>query len=79
MDIKLRGKLNGLETAKKIREIKGYKNIPIIALTAFAMKNEEKEILSGACTHYISKPFNKQTLIKTINSALESLLDDTNK
>ncbi|MCH7826475.1 MAG: response regulator [Bacteroidetes bacterium] len=79
MDIKLEGKLNGLETAKKISEIDNYKNIPIVALTAYAMKGDEKKILSGACTQYISKPFNKQTLISTINTALECSANKTNQ
>ena len=78
MDIKLEGKLDGLETAKRIREIESYKNIPIVALTAFAMKGDEKKILSGACTQYISKPFDKQTLTSTIITALKCSANNTN-
>ena len=77
MDIKLNGKINGIETAKRIREIPNYKNIPIVALTAFAMNGDKKEILSGPCSHYISKPFNKQTLLNTISSALECSVNNT--
>jgi len=43
MDIKLGGKLNGIETAQKIREMANYKNTPIVAITALAMRGDEKK------------------------------------
>ncbi len=73
MDINLGKGIDGIETAKKVREISGYENIPIIALTAFAMKGDREEFLSGGCTHYISKPFRKDDLRNLVLKIKESL------
>lgn len=56
MDIGLKG-MSGLEAVKVIRGLNGYRDVPIIAITAFALKGDKEKILSGGCTHYISKPF----------------------
>ncbi len=56
MDIGLRG-MSGLEAVKKIREISGYENTPMIAVTAYAMEGDKDRFLNGGCTDYISKPF----------------------
>ena len=56
MDIGLRG-MSGLEAVKKIREISGYENTPMIAVTAYAMEGDKEKFLDGGCTDYISKPF----------------------
>ena len=56
MDIGLKG-MSGLEAVKVIRGLNGYTDVPIIAITAFALKGDKEKILSGGCTHYISKPF----------------------
>lgn len=62
MDINLGLGLNGIETTKLIKQINGYENTPIIAVTAFAMAGEKDEFLRSGCTHYISKPFNKRDI-----------------
>jgi len=53
MDIELPG-MDGVEAAKKIK-IK-YKNIPIIALTSYAMKGDRERFLSAGFEEYVSKP-----------------------
>lgn len=73
MDINLGRGIDGIETAKKIREISGYEDIPIVALTAFAMKGDREEFLAGGCTHYISKPFRKDDLRNLVLKIIESL------
>lgn len=70
LDISLCNGVDGLELAKQIRKKKDYKKIPIIAVTALAFREDEKRILKGGCTHYISKPFNRKLLLETINNAL---------
>lgn len=70
LDISLSKGLNGLELAREIKKIKNYKDVPIIAVTALAFREDENRILNSACTHYISKPFTKKTLIDIINAAL---------
>ena len=57
MDIALGYGINGIEATKLIREFPGYKNTPIVALTAFAMIGDEEIFLSQGMTHYLAKPF----------------------
>ena len=70
MDINLRRGMDGVELTKVIRKIDGYKSIPIIAITAFAMGKEQEEFLSQGMTHYLSKPFVKAQLLNMLDSAI---------
>jgi CheY-like chemotaxis protein len=70
MDISLKKGTSGLELANEIRQLKSYKDVPIIAVTAFASREDETRILKSACTHYISKPFTKKILLETLSKAL---------
>jgi PAS domain S-box-containing protein len=56
----------GMSVVREIRKLEQYKNTPIIAITAFALKEEEEIFLKNGCNHYISKPFGKQQLIDYI-------------
>ena len=60
MDIELPG-MSGVETTKIIKKIPGYKDIPVIALTAYAMKGDMERLVSECFDDYLSKPidFNK--------------------
>lgn len=66
MDIGLKG-MDGLEATKEIRRIPGYEKIPIVALTAYAMEGDKEKFFLGGCSHYLSKPFSNNVLIKLIN------------
>jgi PAS domain S-box-containing protein len=70
VDINLGMGMDGLETIKEMKKINGYKNIPIIAVTAYAMHGDREKFLKQGCTHYISKPFEK----KEIGDLLEEIL-----
>jgi CheY-like chemotaxis protein len=72
LDISLGKGTNGLDLAKEIKKVKNYKDVPIIAVTAYALREDENRILKSACTHYISKPFTKKTLIETLKKALSN-------
>lgn len=72
MDINLGKGMSGIETTKVIRRIEGYENVPIIAMTAFAMKGDEKEFISEGCTDYISKPFIQNDLLVLIDKHLNN-------
>ncbi len=72
LDISLGKGTSGLELAKEIKKVKSYKDVPIIAVTAHALREDENRILKGACTHYISKPFTKKTLLDTLKKALSN-------
>lgn len=69
MDINLRG-ISGIETAQAMRTLPGYQDIPIVAVTAYAMVGDKEEFLRNGCSHYLSKPFTKENLIKVIQEAL---------
>ncbi len=70
MDINLGHGMNGLQATGEIRKIKRYNDIPIIAVTAFAMAGDKEEFLSAGCTDYLAKPFSKDKLISTIQKNL---------
>lgn len=75
MDIGLRGEMDGLETTSEIKKIEKYKNTPIIAVTAYAMVGDKENFLENGCTHYLSKPFNRNELLNVISEALSSVAD----
>ena len=65
--------LDGYGTADAIRNSdKPYKNIPIIALTASAIKDEEEKCRRHGVDEYITKPFKQQELFETINKYIDN-------
>lgn len=71
MDINLGNSESGVTTMQRLRKLKGYKNIPVIAVTAFAMAKDRKELLSEGFDEYLSKPFERDELIKLIEKTLK--------
>lgn len=65
MDIQLPG-MDGLELTRIIRSDPSTKDIPVIALTAHAMKGDQERILEQGCTGYISKPIETRTFLDTV-------------
>jgi CheY-like chemotaxis protein len=74
MDIALGYGLDGIETSKIIRKISGYKNIPIVAMTAFTMSGDKEILISQGLTHYLRKPFDLKHLKKIISDILNESL-----
>ncbi|HKI79909.1 MAG TPA: response regulator [Ignavibacteriaceae bacterium] len=70
MDIGLGRNMNGIQATKEIRKIPGYENTPIVALTAYAMKGDKEEFLANGLTDYMSKPFEKNELIKWVKKII---------
>ncbi|MDR9366903.1 MAG: response regulator [Balneolaceae bacterium] len=66
MDINLGNGIDGFETAKKIREIGNYSEIPIIALTTNDYDHVRDECISSRMNAYIQKPFDKAYLLGII-------------
>jgi CheY-like chemotaxis protein/anti-sigma regulatory factor (Ser/Thr protein kinase) len=60
MDINLGKGENGIYVTQQIKQKENYKNIPFIAMTAFALKGDKEEFLKVGCDDYISKPFDNQ-------------------
>jgi len=71
MDIQL-PKLSGLEVTKKLRETPAFSHIPIIAITAYAMKGDKEGIIESGCDAYVSKPINTRELPGVIAEMLRN-------
>lgn len=65
MDIQL-PEVSGLDVTKWIKEDPATAAIPVIAVTAFAMKGDEERIRQGGCEAYISKPISVASFLETI-------------
>jgi len=70
MDIQL-PEISGLEITKIVKADPQLKAIPIIAVTAFAMKGDEQKIREGGCEDYISKPISVIKFIEVVKKHLE--------
>ena len=69
MDIQL-PEVSGLEVTKWIKEDDDLRSIPIIAVTAFAMKGDEEKIREGGCEAYIAKPISVANFLETVERFL---------
>jgi two-component system cell cycle response regulator DivK len=69
MDIQL-PEVSGLEVTKWIKEDDNLKQIPVIAVTAFAMKGDEEKIREGGCEAYIAKPISVTKFLETVERFL---------
>lgn len=70
MDINLGSGIDGIETFHRIRKLPKYENIPVIAVTAFGLKEDKKRFLDEGFTDYMQKPVNKDELIELINELI---------
>ena len=71
MDIQL-PEVSGLEITHWIKNDPELKSIPIIAITAFAMKGDEERIREGGCEGYISKPISVASFLSTVKEHLDA-------
>jgi two-component system, cell cycle response regulator DivK len=69
MDIQLPGR-SGLEITKDLKSDEELKHIPVVAVTAFAMKGDESKILEAGCDDYIAKPISVPTFLETVTKHL---------
>ena len=69
MDIQL-PEVSGLEVTKWIKEDENLRSIPVIAVTAFAMKGDEEKIREGGCEAYIAKPISVSHFLETVQKFL---------
>jgi two-component system cell cycle response regulator DivK len=70
MDIQL-PEISGLDVTRMIKADPELKQVPVIAVTAFAMKGDEEKIREGGCNAYITKPISVGTFIQTIQQYLK--------
>jgi len=64
--------MNGLELTRRLRAEARFRTLPIIALTAFAMKGDDRKAFEAGCNGYITKPIDTRTFVKQIEHFLQS-------
>ena len=69
MDIQLPD-MDGLEATKRLKEDPLLRNIPVVAVTSFAMAGDEEKAMAAGCIGYLTKPIDKATFIGEIASHL---------
>jgi two-component system cell cycle response regulator DivK len=70
MDIQLPG-MDGLQACALLKEDEATRDIPVIALTALAMKGDEERIRAAGCDGYIAKPLAYREFLATIAARLQ--------
>jgi two-component system cell cycle response regulator DivK len=71
MDIQL-PEVSGLEVTKWLKEDDELRAIPVVAVTAFAMKGDEERIREGGCEAYLSKPISVAKFLETVRHFLDA-------
>jgi len=72
MDIQLPG-MDGLEATALLKQDEATRAIPVIALTALAMKGDEARIRAAGCNGYIAKPMRYQDFLTAVSTQLAHL------
>jgi two-component system cell cycle response regulator DivK len=70
MDIQL-PEISGLEVTKMLKADEDLCSIPVIAVTAFAMKGDEEKIREGGCDGYLAKPISVPVFLETVSKFLD--------
>ncbi len=70
MDIQL-PEVSGLQVTQWLKDDDALRHIPVIAITAFAMKGDEEKIRQGGCEAYLSKPISVVKFLETVRNYLE--------
>lgn len=65
MDIQL-PEISGLDVTEQLKGDPELKSIPVVAVTAFAMRGDEQKILAAGCDGYLSKPISVSTFLETV-------------
>jgi CheY-like chemotaxis protein len=65
MDIQLPG-MDGLEATRRIKSHASLKDVPVVALTSYAMQGDEEKAKEAGCVGYIPKPIDTRTFLSTI-------------
>ena len=69
MDIALPG-MDGLTLTRKLKADPRFKDVPVVALTAFAMKGDDRKALAAGCDGYITKPVDTRDLPQQVQTFL---------
>ena len=60
----------GLELLRLVRSIRGFDRVPVVALTAHAMRGDRERFLAAGCDGYLSKPIDTATFVEAVESLL---------
>jgi CheY-like chemotaxis protein len=71
MDISLRGKKDGLQLTKEIRDMDEYKNLPVVGLSAHAFQRDKDNAYKAGVDIFITKPVQNDVLMDTLIKTLE--------
>ncbi len=71
MDISLRGKKDGLQLTRELRENKEYSNLPIVGLSAHAFQRDKDNAYNAGVDVFLTKPVQNNVLIDTLIKTLE--------
>ena len=69
MDIQLPG-MDGLEVTRKLKEQPATADIPVVAVTSYAMKGDREKALAAGCAGYVTKPIDKKIFIEEVAARL---------
>ena len=65
--------LDGYQAAQLIRERAGYAELPIVAVTGYAMSEEKASAIAAGCNDYLTKPFRQSELLEVVARLLPAL------
>jgi two-component system, cell cycle response regulator DivK len=71
MDIQLPG-IDGLEATKKLKENPATREIPVVAVTSYAMKGDRQSAAAAGCVGYVTKPIDKTTFLQEVAAHIRS-------
>ncbi|MDH7605670.1 MAG: response regulator, partial [Melioribacter sp.] len=71
VDINLGSGPSGIDFAKEIKKYPEYKNLPLIAITGYALLRDEKKLLNDGFDYYLAKPYDKEDLINILIQAIK--------
>lgn len=66
MDVQL-PMMDGLEATKKLKENPATRDIPVIAVTSYAMKGDREQALAAGCVDYLTKPLDKTSFLRLVS------------
>ncbi len=69
MDVQLPG-MDGLEATRKLKAEPTTRDIPVVAVTSYAMKGDREKALAAGCSGYITKPIDKDTFVQEVATVL---------
>ncbi len=70
MDIQLPG-IDGYEATRQIKQLESMKNVPIIAITSYAMAGDRETVMEAGCSGYLEKPINPLTIMDQIEKIIK--------